>query len=197
VVSGKAVQGNTIYLSDLHEGLRCVKHQVGLVRERQAGEMNGRGKKGNKKNKAQHEAREGEKLQYDHVVFRLTFTHHPVPVRSMLNSRLGPDDYAGRKSGRSGKMFLGSRLQTRLAAWQTVERALHLFLYMWSDAALRARVDGEDAGIRAAFCVPIHSASAVFDRSLEGFCVPTVQERGVEAVSGGVAVGEHERLLGV
>ena len=72
-----------------------------------------------------------------------------------------------------------------------------LFLYMRSDAALRGRVEGQYASIRTAFDVPIHPASAFIDGLLEDFGFPAIQERGVEAVSSSVAVGKHERLLGI
>jgi len=74
---------------------------------------------------------------------------------------------------------------------------LTLFLYMWGDAALRGRVDGEYASVRTAFHVSVHSASAFLDGSLEHLDFPTVQECSIKAVPGSVAVGEHERLLGV
>lgn len=72
-----------------------------------------------------------------------------------------------------------------------------LFLYVRADAALRARVDGEYTSIRTAFDIPIHPASALIDGLLEDFGFPTVQECGVELIPSGIAVGEHERLLGV
>jgi len=77
------------------------------------------------------------------------------------------------------------------------ERALHLFLYMRSDAALRGRVESEYASIRTALDVPIHSASAFVDGLLEDFGFPTIQECGIETVSSSVTVGKYERLLGV
>jgi len=92
-------------------------------------------------------------------------------------------------------MLLGVGFQAGLVAWQMVERASHLFLYMWSDAALRGRVDGEYASIRTAFHVSVHSTGAFIDCSLEHLCFPTVQESCVEAVPGGVAIGEYERLF--
>lgn len=77
------------------------------------------------------------------------------------------------------------------------ERALHLFLYVGCDAALRARVDGEYASIRTAFDVPEHSTGTLINGSFEDLCFPAVQECAIESISGSVAVGEHERLLGV
>jgi len=74
---------------------------------------------------------------------------------------------------------------------------LTLFLKMWSDVALGGRVDGEYAGVCTAPHVPVHPASAFINGLLEGFCFPTVQKRGVEAVPCSIAVGEHKRLLGV
>ena len=74
---------------------------------------------------------------------------------------------------------------------------LTLFLHMWGSAALGGRVDSEYASIRTAFHVSEHPASAFIDGSLEDFGFPTVQECGVKAVPGSVAVGEHEGLLGV
>jgi hypothetical protein len=68
---------------------------------------------------------------------------------------------------------------------------------MWGDAALRGRVDGEDASVCTAPYVPEHSASALIDGPFEDFGFPTIQERSVEPVPGIVSVGEHERLLGV
>lgn len=68
---------------------------------------------------------------------------------------------------------------------------------MWSDAALRGRVDGEDASVCTASHVPEHPASAFIDGAFEDLWFPTVQERGIEVVAGSVAVGEHKRLLGV
>ena len=151
-------------------------------------------------------------------MFHFTFARHPVPVRSLLNGRLSPDNNVVHKNGGVSKMPLGSGFQTGLVAWQLIERALHyqtrtvraqalsnrweevkltLFHCMRSDVALRSRVDGEYAGIRAAFRVSIHSASASIDGSLEDSSFPTVQEPGVEAVPCSVAVGEHERLFGV
>lgn len=62
---------------------------------------------------------------------------------------------------------------------------------------MRARVDGEDAGVCTASYIPIHPAGAFIDGSLEGFGFPAVQKSGIEAVPGSIAVGEHERLLGV
>jgi len=83
-------------------------------------------------------------------------------------------------------------LRTR---WREVK--LTLFLYMWSDAALGGRVDGEYASVCTASHVPVHPTSAFIDSLFEDFCFPTVQERGVKAVPCSIAVGEHERLLGV
>ena len=74
---------------------------------------------------------------------------------------------------------------------------LTLFHYMRSDAALGARVDGEYASVCTASHVPVHPASAFIDGSFEDFCFPTVQECGIEVVPCSIAVGEHERLLGV
>jgi len=74
---------------------------------------------------------------------------------------------------------------------------LTLFLHMWSDAALGARVDGEYASVCTASHVPVHPTSAFIDGLLEDFCLPTVQERGVKAMPCSIAIGEHERLLGV
>lgn len=151
-------------------------------------------------------------------MFRFTFAHHPVPVRSLLDGRLGPDGDVSVQSGRSSKLFLGARFQTELGAWQMTQRALDyqtravrvqalragwekvkltLFLYMWSDTALGGRVNGEYASICTAFHVSVHPTSALVDGSFEDFGFPTVQESGVEAVPGSIAVGEHERLLGV
>ena len=72
-----------------------------------------------------------------------------------------------------------------------------LFLYVRSDAALRGRVDGEYASVCTASDVSIHPTSAFIDSSLEDFCFPTVQERGVEPIPSCIAVGKHERLPGV
>jgi len=95
-------------------------------------------------------------------------------------------------------MSLGSGFQTRpTTARQMPKHALHLFLHMRGDAALRGRVDGEDTSICTALDVPEHPTSAFTDGSPEGFRFPTVQKRGIEAVPGRVAVGEHERLFGV
>lgn len=74
---------------------------------------------------------------------------------------------------------------------------LTLFLYVRSDAALRGRVDGEYTSIRTAFDISIHPASAFVDGLLECFGFPAVEEGGVEPIPSSVAVGEHERLLGV
>lgn len=87
--------------------------------------MNGKNKRGNNKNKVGHRAREGAKLQYQHGVFRFTFTHHPVPVRSLLDDRLSPDGNVVRQSGKNSKMFLGFGFQGGLAARQLTNRALH------------------------------------------------------------------------
>lgn len=197
-------------LRGLHDGLRYVKHQVGSVRGRQANTASGRSRGGNKKTRQNSEQERGPKLQYRHGVFRFTFTHHPVPVRSLLNGRLGPYDDVGRKIGRSSKLCLGASFQTGPAARQIAKSALHcqttmvrvqasrngwdgvkltLFLYMWGDTALRGRVNGEHACIRAALHVSVHSASTSIDGSLEGFGFPTVQESGIKAVPGSVAVG--------
>lgn len=78
-----------------------------------------------------------------------------------------------------------------------MEVKLTLFFYMWSDAALRGRVDGEYASIRTAFHVSVHPTSAFIDCSFEDLGFPTVQESCVEAVPSSVAVREYERLLGV
>lgn len=77
------------------------------------------------------------------------------------------------------------------------EGASYLFLYMRSDAALRGRVDGENASVRTAFDIAIHPAIAPIDGLLEGFGFPSIHERGIEPVPGGVTVGEYERLFGV
>lgn len=76
-------------------------------------------------NKSKQGARVGATLQYNHGMFRFTFAHHPVPIRSLLNSRLGPDDNVGHESRRISKMFLGSGFEAGLAAWQTSKRALY------------------------------------------------------------------------
>jgi len=120
-----------------------------------------------------------------------------VPVGAFLNDRLDPDDHVCRQNRGGDEMPLGSRFQAKVAARQVTESALHLFLYMRSDVTLGSRVDSEYASIRTAFDVPIHSASALVDGLLEDFGFPTVQECGVESVSGSVTVGEYERLLGV
>ena len=79
--------------------------------------------------------------------------------------------------------------------WREVK--LTLFLYMWSDAALGARVDGEYASVCTASHVPVHPTSAFIDGLFEDFCFPTVQERGVKAIPCSITVGEHKRLLGI
>lgn len=94
-------------------------------------------------------------------------------------------------------MPLGSRLQTEITAWQMTECALYLFLHMRRDAALRGRVDGENASIGTAFDVPIHSAGTFVNGLLEDFGFPAVQEGCVEPVASGISVGEHKRLPGV
>lgn len=71
------------------------------------------------------EQERGVELQYKHGVFRFTFMHHPVPVRSLLGSRLGPDGNVGRQSGGCSEMLLGVGFQAGLAARQMVKRALH------------------------------------------------------------------------
>jgi len=147
--------------------------------------------------KTRHRAREEAKLQYRHRVFHFTLTHHPVPVRSLLNDRLSPDGNHIGESGKSSEIFLGFGFQIRLAARQMIKRALHLFHYVWGDAALGGRVDGEYASVCTASYVPVHPASAFVDCSLQDFCFPTVQKRGVEVVPRGITVGEHEGLLGV
>jgi len=157
--------------------------------------VSGRSKRWNKK--AKHREREGVKLQYEHGVFHFAFAHHPVPVRSLLNDRSGPDDNVGRESGRSSEMFLGPRFQTEIAAWQTIKHALHPFLHMWCDAALRGRVDGEDAGVRTALHISVHTTGAFVDGLFKDFGFPTIQERGVKFVPGSVTIGEHKRLFGI
>lgn len=77
------------------------------------------------------------------------------------------------------------------------ERTSHLFLYVRSDAALRGRVDGENASIGTAFDIAIHPTIAPFDGFLEGLGFPPIHERGIEPVSSSVTVGEYERLFGV
>ena len=74
---------------------------------------------------------------------------------------------------------------------------LTLFLHMWGDAALRGRVDGENASVCTALDVPEHTAGAFVDGPFEDSGFPAIQECGVKAVPGSIAVGEHERLLGV
>ena len=74
---------------------------------------------------------------------------------------------------------------------------LTLFFYVWSDTALGGRVDGEYAGVCTASHVPVHPASAFIDGLLEDLCFPAVHKRGIEAVPCSIAVGKHERLLGV
>jgi len=144
-----------------------------------------------------HRAREGAKLQYRHRVSHFTLTHHPVPVRSLLNDGLSPDGNIIGENGENSEIFLGLGFQIRLAARQMIKRALHLFHYVWGDAALGGRVDGEYASVCTASHVPVHPASAFVDGSLQDFYFPTVQKRGVEVIPCGIAVGEHERLLGV
>lgn len=68
---------------------------------------------------------------------------------------------------------------------------------MRCDAALMGRVNCENASIRTAFHVSVHSTNALIDGPLEDFGFPAVEEGGVEAVPGSIAVGEHKRLLGV
>ena len=74
---------------------------------------------------------------------------------------------------------------------------LTLFLYMRCDAALIGRVNCENASIRTAFHVSVHSTSAFIHGPFEDFGLPAVEEGGVEAVPGSIAVGEQKRLLGV
>jgi len=87
--------------------------------------VNGKNKGGNNRNKVGHRAREGAKLQYEHRVFRFTFAHHPVPVRSLLDDRLGPDGNVVRESGKNSEMFLGFGYRNRHAARQLSNRALN------------------------------------------------------------------------
>jgi len=90
----------TRYECDLHEESWCGEHQLELIRKGQADKVSGRSEKTNKKTKAIQcqniEQERGGKLQYGRGVFRFTFTHHPVPVRSLLSDRLGPDGNIGR-----------------------------------------------------------------------------------------------------
>lgn len=58
-------------------------------------------------------------------VFHFTFARHPVPVWSLLKVGLGPDDNVCRESGERSEMVLGFTFQTRFAARQMAERALH------------------------------------------------------------------------
>lgn len=49
-------------------------------------------------------------------MFGFTLSHHPVPVRSPLNCRLGPDGYAIREARRGSEMFLVTGIQAGLGA---------------------------------------------------------------------------------
>jgi len=116
------------YLRDLHEGLRCPEHQVELTREGQTDKVSGRSKRRNKKTKTiqyKNVQEKGVELHHDNGVIPFTFTHHSVPVRSLLNNRLGPDDNVGRQSGKFSKMLLGVGFQAGLAAWEMIKCALH------------------------------------------------------------------------
>lgn len=47
-----------------------------------------------------------------------------MPVRSLLDNRLSPDDNVSGENRRSGEMRLGSWFQAGITAWQVTERAL-------------------------------------------------------------------------
>ena len=113
--------------------------------------VNGRNKRRNNRDKVEHRAREGAKLQYRHGVFHFTFTHHPVPVRSLLDDRLSPDGNVVRQSGKNGEMFLGFGFQGGLAARQLTNRALHYQTRTMRGPNVAHQVEGSET-----YPVPLH-----------------------------------------
>lgn len=70
--------------------------------------VNGSSKRKYKKTK-QKIAKGGTTTWVWGVAFRsTTLTHHPVPVRSLLDNRLSPDDNVSGENRRGGEMPLGS-----------------------------------------------------------------------------------------
>jgi hypothetical protein len=111
-----------IILARSTRGPTCVEHQIGSIG--QQSEWEGRGKV--QESETKDSTRKRVKIQqHGYGVFRsTTFAHHPTPVRSLLNNRLGPDDNLSRQNGGSGEVTLGSRFQAEIPARQMTERTL-------------------------------------------------------------------------
>ena len=97
----------------------CVKRRVGKGKTTE--EATGRNKRREKNTQYKKEST----LQKNgYGVLRSTSTHHPVPVRSLLNDRLDPDDNVSRQNRRGSEMLLGSRFQAEVVAREVAEGAL-------------------------------------------------------------------------
>lgn len=72
--------------------------------------MNGKSKRGVQEDEGKDNPRKRE-LRYNKMGMMFsspTLTHHPVPVRSLLDDRLSPDDNVSVQNARGGELPLGS-----------------------------------------------------------------------------------------